>query len=45
MLHLPDWLAIDLPEHERKMHASGGIDATLMLPLLREGECIGVHRP
>jgi signal transduction histidine kinase/DNA-binding response OmpR family regulator len=41
VLHLPDWSAIDLPDHERRVHASGGINASLMLPLLRQGQCIG----
>jgi GAF domain-containing protein/DNA-binding response OmpR family regulator len=42
MLHLPDWSAIELPEHERRIYASGGIGATLMLPLLRQDVCMGV---
>ena len=42
MLHLPDWSAIDLPEHERRIYDSGGIGASLMLPLLRQQVCIGV---
>ncbi len=42
MLHLPDWTVIDLPEHERKIHDSGGMNASLMSPLLRQGVCIGV---
>jgi len=42
MLHLPDWSAIELPEQERRIHASGGVNATLMLPLLRQDVCIGV---
>ena len=41
-LHLPDWAAVELPEYERRVHESGGINASLMLPLLRAGECIGV---
>ena len=41
VLHLPDWSAVDLPDHERRIHASGGINASLMLPLLRQGNCIG----
>jgi GAF domain-containing protein len=41
-LHLPDWSAIELPEQERRVHASGGVGASLMLPLLRADECIGV---
>ena len=42
MLHLPDWSAIALPEHERQVRDAFGVHASLMLPLLREGECIGV---
>jgi GAF domain-containing protein len=42
MLHLPDWSLIDLPEHERYIHATYGVNATLNLPMLREAECIGV---
>jgi GAF domain-containing protein/DNA-binding response OmpR family regulator len=42
MLHLPDWSAIELPEHEQRIYASGGVGATLMLPLLRKDVCIGV---
>jgi len=41
-LHLPDWSRIDLPEHERRIHGAFGINSSLFLPLLREGECIGV---
>src|SRR6266852_504104 len=42
MLHLPDWSLIDLPEHERHIHNMFGVNAALYLPLLREGECIGL---
>ncbi len=41
-LHLPDWGAIDLPVHERQLRALRGISASLMLPLLRHGDCIGI---
>ena len=41
MLHIPDWTAIDLPAHERRIHELTGINSSLMLPLLRQGECIG----
>jgi two-component system, NtrC family, sensor kinase len=41
-LHLPDWSAIELPEHERKIREMYRINSALYLPLLREGECIGV---
>jgi GAF domain-containing protein len=42
MLHLPDWSLIDLPEHERIIHNKFGVNSALYLPLLREGECIGL---
>ena len=41
-LHLPDWATVELPEYERRVHESGGVNASLMLPLLRADECIGV---
>jgi GAF domain-containing protein len=41
-LHLPDWSRIELPEHERNIRAAFGVNSALYLPLLREGECMGV---
>ena len=41
-LHLPDWSLVDLPEHERFIHESFGVNSALYLPLLREAECIGL---
>ena len=41
-LHLPDWSAIALPEHERRIQDVMGTHASLMLPLLRGDTCIGV---
>lgn len=41
-VHLPDWSLIDLPEHERQIRALIGVNSGLFLPLLRDGECIGV---
>jgi GAF domain-containing protein len=42
-LHLPDWSAIDLPEHEHRIHQAYGINSSLFLPLvLRGGECFGL---
>jgi GAF domain-containing protein len=41
-LHLPDWSVIDLPEFERRIRETLGYNSTLYLPLLREGDCIGV---
>ena len=42
ILHLPDWSLIDLPEHERRIHEIFGVNSALYLPLLRDGECIGL---
>ena len=42
MLHLPDWSAIELPEHEQRIYDATDVRATLMLPLLRQDDCIGV---
>ena len=42
ILHIPDWSAIELPEHERVIQTTFGVNATLFVPLLREGECIGL---
>ncbi len=41
-LHLPDWSAVELPEYERMVHQRLGINSALYLPLLREGQCIGL---
>jgi GAF domain-containing protein len=41
-LHLPDWSAIELPEFERRIRELHGINSALYMPLLREGECIGL---
>ena len=40
--YLPDWSLIDLPEHERHIHETVGVNSALYLPLMREGECIGL---
>ena len=42
MLHIPDWSAIDLPEHELRVQRALGLHASLLLPLVRDGECIAV---
>ncbi len=42
MLHIADWLAIDLPEHERAVQERSGMRSAIMLPLLRDNEAIGV---
>jgi two-component system, NtrC family, sensor kinase len=41
-LHLPDWSAVELPEYERHIRETFGFNSALYLPLLREGECIGL---
>jgi len=42
MLHIPDWSAIELPAHEQRVHSGLGVSSSLMLPLLRDGECVAV---
>ena len=42
MLHLSDWLAIELPPHERRIQAGDGIRSSLMLPIALGKDCIGV---
>ena len=42
MLHIPDWSAIELPMHERGVYESLGVRSSLLLPMMREGDCIGV---
>jgi signal transduction histidine kinase/CheY-like chemotaxis protein/tetratricopeptide (TPR) repeat protein len=41
-LHLPDWRAIELPPTERRVMVVAPVGASLMVPLLRGAECIGV---
>ena len=41
-LHLPDWSVIDVPPHEQLIARTTGCRASLMLPLLRGDDCIGV---
>src|SRR6201999_3430745 len=41
-LHLPDWSAVELPDYERMVHQTLGINSALYLPLLREKKCVGV---
>ncbi len=42
MLHIPDWLAIELPPHEQQVQAAEGIRSALMLPIMQGDECLGV---
>ena len=42
LLHIPDWLAIDLPPHEVDVQRDTGARSSLMLPLVQDGECIAV---
>ncbi|UCH18420.1 MAG: GAF domain-containing protein, partial [Burkholderiales bacterium] len=42
MLHIPDWSAIALPPYEQAIHERVGVRSSLMLPLLGDGECVGV---
>ena len=41
-LYLPDWSAIELPEHERAVRDRLKLDSALFLPMLRDGKCLGV---
>ena len=42
MLHLPDWLSIELPPHERLIYERNGVRSSLLLPLISDDECVGV---
>ncbi len=42
MLHIPDWSTVELSEQDRRASELFGVKSSLMLPLLREGECLGV---
>jgi two-component system NtrC family sensor kinase len=42
MLHLPDWSLIELPEYERQIHERHGARSSLLMPLLRGDDCIGL---
>lgn len=41
-LHMPDWSTADLPPHTRSLREKHGYDASLSVPMLRGGECLGV---
>ncbi|MEZ5635637.1 MAG: GAF domain-containing protein [Burkholderiaceae bacterium] len=41
-LHVPDRSKAELPEHERRLWESVGIQSGLQLPMQRQGHCIGV---
>ena len=41
-LHIPDWSVVELPEQEHLIQARTGVQASLMLPLLRGDDCLGV---
>jgi GAF domain-containing protein/CheY-like chemotaxis protein len=42
MLHLSDWLSVDLPPHERLIYERNGVRSSLLLPLIADDECVGV---
>ncbi|SDE74118.1 GAF domain-containing protein [Ruegeria marina] len=42
VLNLPDWSEISLPDHDKSVQRRFGVNASLSVPLLREGECLGV---
>jgi signal transduction histidine kinase/CheY-like chemotaxis protein len=42
LLHIPDWAAVELPEHEQIIHRLTGVRSSLMLPLRRGEDGLGV---
>jgi GAF domain-containing protein len=42
ILHVPDWSAVDLTPQQQRVYDKLGVRSSLMLPLLRDDECIGV---
>ncbi|MEO8344544.1 MAG: GAF domain-containing protein, partial [Betaproteobacteria bacterium] len=42
LVHIPDWDAVELPERQKTIQAATGARASLAVPLLRDGNCIGV---
>ncbi|TNF62743.1 MAG: GAF domain-containing protein [Rhodobacteraceae bacterium] len=42
ILHLPDWSQITLPDHDAAVQKRFGVNASLMVPLLRDGDCQGL---
>jgi GAF domain-containing protein/anti-sigma regulatory factor (Ser/Thr protein kinase) len=41
VVHIPDWHADDVPEHERMVARTVGFGSGVQVPLLREGQSIG----
>ncbi|MDP1194666.1 GAF domain-containing protein, partial [Klebsiella pneumoniae] len=41
-LHIPDWSAVELTPHEQEVRRSSGVCASLMLPLLRGTDGVGL---
>ncbi|MBY6069542.1 GAF domain-containing protein [Leisingera aquaemixtae] len=41
ILHIPDWSQVELPPMDRRIYHASGFRSSLMLPLLRDGVCIG----
>lgn len=41
LMHIPDWTDADLRPLDRERHEKFGFNSSLILPLLRGGECIG----
>ena len=42
LVHIRDWDAIELPERQKMIRATTGARASLAVPLLHDGACIGV---
>jgi GAF domain-containing protein/CheY-like chemotaxis protein/anti-sigma regulatory factor (Ser/Thr protein kinase) len=41
VVHIPDWDAIELPARQKMIRDATGSRASLAVPLLRDGQCIG----
>ncbi|MEM8654267.1 MAG: response regulator [Pseudomonadota bacterium] len=42
LVHVPDHRTVDLPPHEVETFAKFGLKSALYLPLIRDGDCVGV---
>ena len=42
LVHIPDWDTVELPERQKMIRATTGARASLAVPLLHDGESIGV---
>ena len=42
VVHIPDWDAVELPERQKMIRSAIGARASLAVPMLRDGACLGV---